>query len=208
MADFAATALSFPVVLFSALLVVVIVYWLVVLLGLLGVDVFEGDDGEFGPAGFMAGVGLGGVPVSVVLSLLIAFGWFAGFAGTVALDALGATGPALVVGGAGVLVAAAAAAYPLTYALVLPLRRLFPDVAPASRTDFVGSHCTVRTSTVDGSYGQAEVTAADGSSAIIQVRQTGDETLTAGTTALIFDYDSDGEFFWITAASTELEPGS
>jgi hypothetical protein len=207
-ADFVETALSFPASVYSALLAVVIVYWVVVMLGVLGIDVFEGDDGEIGPAGFLAGLGLGGIPVSVVVSLLIAFGWFATFAGTVLFDALGATGPARVVGGAGVLVAATVAAYPVTYLVVLPLRRLFPDIAPASRADFVGSYCTVRTSTVDGNHGQAEVTAPDGSSAIIQVRQTGDEHLRAGSTALIFDYDSAGEFFWITAATTELEPGS
>lgn len=203
MSDFVETALTLPAAVYSVLLAVVVVYWLVVLLGVLGIDFFDGGDGELGPAGLLASLGLGGVPVSVVVSLMIAFGWFGSFAGSVLFDALGAAGFARVIGSAGVLVAATVAAYGVTYLLVLPLRRLFPDVAPASRADFVGSYCIVRTSTVDGSFGQAEVTALDGSSAIIQVRQTGEEELRAGSTALIFDYDADGEFFWITAADRQ-----
>jgi hypothetical protein len=50
-------------------------------------------------------------------------------------------------------------------------------------------------------FGQAEVTAQDGSSAIIQVRQTGEHALTFGKRALIFDYDTDGEFFWVAPAT-------
>ena len=33
---------------------------------------------------------------------------------------------------------------------------------------------------------------------MVQVRQAGDKArLTSGSTALIFDYDADGEFFWV-----------
>jgi hypothetical protein len=50
---------------------------------------------------------------------------------------------------------------------------------------------------VDAKFGQAEVTAADGSSALVQVRQNGEYELSAGSTALIYDYDADGEFFFV-----------
>jgi len=59
----------------------------------------------------------------------------------------------------------------------------------------------IRTGTVTGEFGQAEVTAQDGSSAIVQVRQTGEHALTHGNRALIFDYDTDGEFFWVAPAT-------
>jgi hypothetical protein len=206
--EFLETALLLPAAVYSFLLAVVVVYWLVVLLGALGIDFLDGGEGELGPAGFLAALGLGGVPVSVVLSLIIAIAWFGSFAGTALLEAAGTGGPVRFVAGGVVLAVATVVAYLVTYLLVLPLRRLFPDLRPASRGDFVGSFCVVRTSTVDHSHGQAEVTASDGSSAIIQVRQTGDDELRAGETALIFDYDPEGEFFWVTAARTELEPGS
>jgi hypothetical protein len=38
------------------------------------------------------------------------------------------------------------------------------------------------------------------------VRQAGQDVLAAGTTALIFDYDVDGEFFWVVPADSVLGP--
>ena len=55
----------------------------------------------------------------------------------------------------------------------------------------------IRTGTVTRTFGQAEVHAPDGSSAIVQVRQTGADDLRAGTTALLYDVDPEGEFFWV-----------
>jgi hypothetical protein len=97
-----------------------------------------------------------------------------------------------------VLVAAATGAWLGAYALVVPLRRLLPDGPSASRTDFVGRMCVVRTGRVGRDFGQAEVTASDGSSALVQVRLVGVAIRSAGWTALLYDYDAAGEFFWIT----------
>ncbi|MFE7122152.1 hypothetical protein ACFU99_42655, partial [Streptomyces sp. NPDC057654] len=164
-----------------------------------------------GLTGFVAAVGLGGVPITVVLSLLTAFAWFLSLAGTVLLEKTDAEGLTRTLLGAGVLVAAAVGSWAVTWVLVRPLRRLFPDERPPSRLDFVGRICVVRTGRVDSRFGQAEVAAEDGSTAIIQVRT--DETgLAAGATALIFDYDAEGEFFRVGAFEapfgTALDPGS
>ncbi len=88
----------------------------------------------------------------------------------------------------------------VTTQLRRPLRRLFPTTPEASRHDFVGRECVIRTGRVAIDFGQAEVHAVDGSSAIVQVRQTGADTFAAGTRAVIYDYDSAGEFFWVVPA--------
>jgi hypothetical protein len=184
MGGFLEAALSFPAVIFTPLLVVVIGYWVVVIAG--GADP-EGD-GDSGEAGVLAFVGLGGVPASVVLSLLIALAWFAALAGG---ELLGAIPAALV------LAAAVVAAWVLTRLAVLVLKRLMPAGDEPSRADFVGLTCVVRTGRVTATFGQAEVHSPDGSSAIVQVRQAGDDDLRAGTTALLYDFDPAGEFFWV-----------
>lgn len=74
-----------------------------------------------------------------------------------------------------------------------------------SRRDFVGRMCVIRTTWVDRTFGQAEVRAADGSAANIQVRAM-DPGLRLGSTALIFDYDADGEFFWVMPYDASLDP--
>ncbi|MFI7707288.1 hypothetical protein [Nonomuraea sp. NPDC049480] len=183
MAEFIHTALSFPTVLFSFLLVVVVGYWLVVVTGLFELD----DDAPW--------LGFGGVPAGITLSLLIALAWL-----------LSLIGSQLVSGGPLIVVpfAAAGGAWLVTRGLLVPLRRLFPEGNTASRGEFVGQMCVIRTGTATHDFGQAEVTAADGSSAVVQVRTTGQDRLARGDKALIFEYDANGEFFWVMPYEREL----
>lgn len=156
-----------------------------------------------GGAGLLAAAGLGGVPVTVVLSLLVALSWFLTLAGSAALH--GASTPAAPLRTllhAAVTAAALVGAWFGTWLLVRPLRRLFPDVRPPSREDFVGRVCVIRTGAVTARFGQAEVAAPDGSTAVVQVRQTGGDTFTSGSSALLYAYDPEGEFFWVAPFDT------
>ncbi|WP_446217734.1 hypothetical protein [Micromonospora sp. IBHARD004] len=204
MAGFLDTALSFPTVLFSFLLLVVVGYWLLVLTGVL--DFGDDLDVDGAPGGFLAGLGLGGLPAAIVFSLLVAVAWFVSLAGTVLLDGLGLGVGARVALSVGVLLVALLGAWLVTRLVAVPLSRLLPTGTEASRHAFVGSLCTIRTGRVTADFGQAEVTAADGSSAIVQVRQPGAEPLRAGSSALIYDYDVDGEFFWVMPAGIAFDP--
>lgn len=179
MGDFVDSALAFPAVLFSFLLVVVAGYWIVVMF--LGADL----DTE----GLQLPLGLGGVPAAVAFSVFVALAWFISLAGVTLLSGL----PLMFA----VLAAALAGAWLGTRLTIIPLRRLFPDAAEPSRNDFVGRMCVIRTGRAGNDFGQAEVTAADGSSAVVQVRTTGGDSLGRGQHALIFDYDAEGEFFWV-----------
>jgi hypothetical protein len=185
MTGFVEAALSFPTVLFTPMLVVVAGYWLLVVGGGADPDAQHGGDG--GPIGFL---GLGGVPVSIPVSLLIVFAWFASLAGS----------EFLAVAAWLILLAALAVAWLLTRLAIQLVRRLLPSGPDASRADFIGLTCVIRTGRVTRTFGQAEVHAGDGSSAIVQVRQAGDDDLHAGTVALLYDVDPEGEFFWVVPA--------
>ncbi|GIJ27941.1 hypothetical protein Vqi01_31030 [Micromonospora qiuiae] len=204
MTDFLGAALSFPTVLFSFLLVVVIGYWLLVLTGVL--DLGDDLDVDGVPGAVLAGLGLGGVPSAVIFSLLVAVAWFVSLAGTALLDGVGFGAGTRIAVSIGVLLAAAACAWLVTRLVAVPLGRLFPAETDATRHAFVGRLCVVRTGTVTADFGQAEVTAADGSSAVVQIRQPGDEKLTSGSSALIYDYDTEGEFFWVMPAGPAFDP--
>ncbi|WP_103957190.1 OB-fold-containig protein [Nonomuraea solani] len=182
MGEFLHIALSFPTVVFTFLLVVVVAYWLVVIAGL-----FELEDDA-------AWLGLGGVPAGIALSLLIALAWLLCLIGSQV-----ASGGALIA----VPFAALAGAWLTTRGLRVPLRRLLPEGDRHSRGDFVGQMCVIRTGAATPDFGQAEVTAADGSSAVVQVRTTGQDRLARGDNALIFEYDKDGEFFWVMPYESE-----
>jgi hypothetical protein len=190
MHDFIDAALSFPAAVFSVLLAVVVIYWLMVLIGTLDV--------ELGDLDLADGIGLGGVPATISFSVLTVIGWFVSLVGTLLVDSAGVLRVAL---GFGVIVIALVAGVFAAAFVARPLRRLYLTAGEASRGDFVGRECVIRTGSVTGDFGQAEVTAQDGSSAIIQVRQTGEHALTHGNRALIFDYDTDGEYFWVAPAT-------
>lgn len=192
MGEFVDAALSFPTIVFSFLLAAVLVYWLLVLLGTLDIEIGDLDVGD--------GLGLGGVPVTVTASVLVVISWFVSLAGGVLVGAFEPGAFVRVLLGVGVLVVAVAVGLLVARVVAVPLRRLYAPGGEASRNDFVGRECVIRTGRVTGEFGQAEVTAVDGSSAIVQVRQTGEHELSNGRRALIFDYDIDGEFFWVAPA--------
>ncbi|WP_089100006.1 hypothetical protein [Streptomyces hyaluromycini] len=207
MGDFLGAVTAFPTVVFSFALFVVAVYWLLVLLGGAHFHGARGGHhghghghggGRHGHGGLQKVLGLGGVPITVAVSLVVAFAWFSALSGRVVFGS----------GHGGVLLPAAlAGGWAGARLLAWPLRRLMPAPAPPpSRRDFVGLGCVIRTGRVGPDFGQAEVRAADGSSAVVQVRQSLDDAagpggvLRTGASALIYDYDDAGEYFWVMPA--------
>ncbi|MFE2374675.1 hypothetical protein [Streptomyces sp. NPDC059398] len=216
MDEFMGAALGFPAVLFGAALLVVIAFWLLVLVGAAEHDAFHLhlDTGDTGTAA----AGGSGVPVTVPVSLFTLVAWFASLAGSVLVRRWGSHLPKAggeppggfrTVLDAAVLAAALLAAWIVTRFAVRRMRALLPAVPPPSRLDFVGLVCTVRTGSVTADFGQAEVAADDGSTAVVQVRAQGDDSLLglrSGDTALLYAYDEPGEFFWIAPFDAALDP--
>ncbi|MEU9097669.1 hypothetical protein [Streptomyces sp. NPDC048361] len=199
MTEFMAAALGFPAALFSAALIVVVAFWLLVLVGAAEHTTFDGDvHGHV--------FGGDGVPVSVAVSLLTGVSWFISLSGSVLIRRSGASGTTAAALAAGVLAVALLCGWIVTRFLVGRLRRAFPDHPPPSRLDFVGLTCTIRTGSVSADFGQAEVAAADGSTALVQVRQSGTEPLRLGSTGLLYAFDDDGEFFWVAPYDAALDP--
>lgn len=202
MREFLDAALSFPTVLFSAALVVVIAFWLLVLAGTADHHSFDADlDADL--------AGIGGVPVTVSVSVMVAVGWFTALTGSVLLHRGGTTGTVRAALAVGVLAGALLVAWAVVRLLVHHFRRFFADQPPPSRQDFLGRTCTIRTGSVGTDFGQAEVAAADGSTAIVQVRrlEPADSGFTAGSTGLLYAYDDAGEFFWVSPYDRALDPG-
>ncbi|UFS97052.1 hypothetical protein [Nocardia huaxiensis] len=200
MREFLAATLTFPTVLFSFALLVVVAYWLVVLAGAVDVDPLDADADVAG-SGIGDRLGLGGVPATITLSLLIALAWFWCLAGSVVTAPLDLTGVAGLLIGCWVLVIAVIAAVTTTRVIVIPLRRAFAPTPQPTRDSLVGHLCVIRTGRVGPDFGQAELVSADGSSSIIQVRQTAEQAsetpLSQGVSAIVYDYDSAAEIFWV-----------
>lgn len=75
------TALSFPLIIFTGLLGLLAVYWLLVATGLLRIEIFEHDSlRDDHLSSTLVSLGLGGVPASVALTVLLLFASLIGLA--------------------------------------------------------------------------------------------------------------------------------
>lgn len=202
MGDFVTAILTFPTALFTFALLVVVGFWLLVISGGVDADVLDGAESSSVVAASDA-LGLTGVPLSIAVTGVVTLSWFTGIVGSVLVDAAGWSGVPAVLAGFVVLIVAVAAAVAGTRIVVIPLRRFFDAGNQQSRHDFVGQLCVVRTGRVDAEFGQAELTSTDGSSAIIQIRQSATHAaitpLAQGDSAVVFDYDPATEIFWVAA---------
>ncbi|OLT00122.1 hypothetical protein BJF90_07505 [Pseudonocardia sp. CNS-004] len=208
MSGFVAAAVGFPAVLLSFMLVVVVGYWLLVLVG---ADFVDADvDTDAADGGVINTIGLGGVPLMVGLSMWITLSWLLAMIGTIVLGTLGTSGGIDVLLRVAVLVVAVLGGLLLARVVVVPIRRAIPQAVEPRRSDFVGRTCVIRTGSVSETFGQAEVTSDDGSSAIVQVRRPAEMLergpLHSGSEALIFDYDPEKEIFWVDVVPSTQPP--
>ena len=157
---------------------------------------------------FIEHLSFGDVPRSFSWSLVIGFAWLFSLLGSVYIPGFDdAASSGLVTGGA---IAAVLGVVSLGLAVVAtslalrPVNKAMRAGQGARRHQLVGRTCTVRTSRVDTTFGQAEV---DDGSMIIDVRTT-DPTaeLVHGARALIFNYDGDREVFLVAPLDRELVP--
>lgn len=150
------------------------------------------DAGDVGDApGALSGLGLRRVPITVSASLIVLFGWLLSMIGThFAPFYVSATLSKWVIGPL-VLVIAFMIAVILTSFVIRPLIPLFETKTAKSRTDYVGSMCTITTGRVDADFGQAKIE--DGGDVlVVDVRCDRDSAgLGRGNRALIIDYDRD-----------------
>ncbi|MER6626240.1 DUF1449 domain-containing protein, partial [Streptomyces sp. NPDC000931] len=86
MGVFLSAAFGFPTVLFTPMLVVVLGYWILVIVGASDTELLDSVDSEgdaVGLSAFLRRAGLGRVPVTVALSLLICVAWFVSMMGSI-----------------------------------------------------------------------------------------------------------------------------
>lgn len=188
------SALAFPTVLFSFLLCLAVLYWLVAALGILEIDVLDGDfagDGEGleleGLAGLLLRLGLGGVPVTLVLTLLVFFAWFASYFVELLLLRHLPLGWLRYPLGLAVAAAALLPAVPLTGMLCRPLRRLFRKVEAPSARSLLGQVARVRSGTVSPRFGEADLDD-QGAGLILRIRADESAGFRRGDRVVLLQY--------------------
>mgnify|MGYP006870797308 CR=1 FL=1 len=242
MTEFLTAILSFPTVVFTVLLIVIVLYWLMVIIGAIGVDVLhvgeaaggkiegmlggavegkiegvvggavegkiegiaggaaeakmEGAAGQIGGGGgFLAMLGFGKVPATVVISSLVLWSW----ALTLTLVTAGADlGLAVWLVDAVAPFVAVFLAGALTGLIVRALGRFLVHHEPLRRRDLVGKLCTITTGRVDAGFGQALVDEI-GTDLTIDVRCDPPNTLVRRARAVVVAYDAEHNTYTVEA---------
>lgn len=211
MGDFMGAVTGYPTAIYTVLLGVVVIYWVLAVLGMVdiehsGLDVdlhvhthADGDTSDVGQlASYVVAFGLNGVPFSVAVSLLVLVSWTVSCLGGEWLLPLVPTMLLKLVAGTVLLVASAVIAIPITAVAIRPLRGLFVSHTAVTNAALVGQLCRVVTGVVNEKDGRAEV-ARRGASLNIRVWATVPNTLKRGSQALIIEYDEVAGHYLIAA---------
>ncbi len=192
---------SFPTMIYSIGLVVVGGYWMLVLLGLFDFDVFDIDvdfdidaDGDISQVGSVAGlltsIGLTGVPITVVISLLLLNSWFICYFASEFIPVF----PQFIflvqiLIGLGIIVLSFLISIPITATMIKPLKGLFKKInqEPIAMS-IIGRSCRVRSSRVDNDFGEAECFY-NGASLIVKIRSCGDQKFATGDTVVLLKHN-------------------
>lgn len=215
---------SFPSVIPSYLLAILLIYWLFSMLGLVdmgdnlevdaGADMADGldaghtthVDGEHADlhslAGYLVALGLGGVPFSIVVSLLVFFTWLATtllhryFLLAFGFDLIG---DMLRLGmGCLVLFFSAVCSIRLAAYTIKPMRPLFVKHHARSKQSLVGLICHITTQNVNEKFGRAQV-ADTGVNLNIRVWASSPNTLRKDSAALILSYNEENQQYEVVA---------
>lgn len=210
-------ATSWPTAVYTTLLGVVVLYWVLALIGLvdfdhghLSFDVhhhhvdWDGHSGHVSAiASYVVAFGLSGVPFSLVVSLMILVAWVA--TGLVAQFILPwvPTAPLRALAGLAVAVLAMAPAIVVTAWVIRPMRGLFVQHSARSNQSLIGMHCRVTTLTVTETFGQGVATDGTGS---FNIRLSAREPnqIAKGSRVIIVDYDEGARRFRVEPAEAPI----
>lgn len=193
MTDFLTTALTFPTLLYSVVLAVAVIYWLLAATGLVeidGLDGLLGTDGDTadssGAAAMLAKLGLSGVPVMLVITVLAFMGWLGTyFVHLLVLDGL--PDGLRLVGGAAVALLMLVPGVIATSLLLRPLGRVLLRLRPPREPSLLGRVGVVSSPAVDARHGLATVDDG-GAGLVLQVRHDDPGRFKRGDRVVLIEY--------------------
>jgi len=182
---------TYPTAVFTVILGVAVFYWLFAIIGLVDMDVLDLDadlEGLTGLAGLLVTLGLTGVPVTVVVTVMAMLGWLISYFAVHLLFVWPAGSWLSYVAGTVVIPVAMAVSVPLTAQIIKPLKPLFRKAyANAPQKVLIGQTCLIRSTRVDMGFGEATATV-EGASLILKVRADPAKQLKKGDRAVMIEY--------------------
>lgn len=236
MHEFLFTTFGYPTIIFTVLLMLAFLYWTLVIVGVMGIEVLDVDlDGATGGVkgateGLVAPEGmttegahesvsllsflgallhrlrLSDVPLTLVLSMVVLLSWIIAQVCS-SLLLVHWDSSARWIGGTVVLVLAPVVALLASAVLLRPLGGLLQPEPQTRREDWIGKIVMVDTSRVDRVFGTAR--ADDGGAGLLlQIRCDAGNGLHRGSRALVIAFDVASETYEVTPVEDMLSPES
>jgi hypothetical protein len=209
MESFLINITSFPTAIYSTLLVVVIGYWLISFVSNFDFDDFDvGIDADLDVdtetkdvgriTGLLSTLGLTGVPITIVITLLVLNAWFiCYFASLLTPQILEYISVFKLLIDLAIIVISFMISIVITAIMIKPLKPMFKKINQEPlRKSIIGSSCKVRSSRVDNSFGEADCQL-EGASLIVKVRTKKDQTFTTGDKVVVVEHNPENNTFFV-----------
>jgi len=188
---------SFPTIIFFALLVFSMLYWILAALGMVDIDILDFDVAEPDAgdslnnldimSGILLKLGLNGVPLTIIITLISLVGWVVSFLLVYFIFPWLPEGFVQFAVGIPVFFVAGYFAALITAVLIKPLRPLFLTADQQVEKHLLGKVAIVRTGRVDQAFGEANL-ADGGAGLILKVRSYEGETFKKGDHVVLLEY--------------------
>lgn len=198
-------ASQFPSVIYSTLLGIVVVYWIIGMLGLVDLD-FGGDtdldldlDSDIsvgGLTGLMLTFGFTSVPFSFVISIMILICWLISFYLQFYLLTWLPDGWLYYVIGTVSSFVVFLLSIPITAIVIRPLKGFFKSVETTSSNNLVGKDAIIATGTVSETFGQARLFN-EGAELLLDVRCAPKHALKMGDKVLVIEYSKKSHTYFV-----------
>lgn len=199
MAEFLQTIFSFPTLVFTGLLALVLVYWLSAFIGLADWDSdIEADSELTMLPHWLNRFKWAGVPITLSLSFIILFSWVLSFLSVHFLYPHIPQPWLKVFIGLWLLVLIPVFLAELLQPFGKLLQPLFHKAPERSAVDLIGEYAKVRSGYVSSSFGEAELTH-EGTSLILKIRATEPNTIQRNDLVRLVAYDATTSSYQITA---------
>jgi len=200
--EYLSLAFTLPTLIFSTLLCVVLLFWLITLIGFADIDMLDGDvslsSDDIDPDAAFTKFGFGELPVTVVISMLVMFGWLNSIYLHKFFGYLLGEGVSFYFMSMVMVLVSVFGAMPLVVLLAKPLQRFFDSKEAASKEDMLGLECTIATSKVSDTFGQAKIMF-QGAEQLIEVRTECETPFKLGDRAVLLEHNKEQHFYTITA---------
>ena len=201
--------LSFPTIIFSILVTVALLYWLLVAIGMADVDAI--DVGEVdadldldvdlgGILGVLTRFGLDGVPLTIIITFISFFGWFISSVSAFFINPLVPTVLLQLIAGVPMFLLSLYMATLVTGIVIKPLRPIFISSNQEVQKQILGQTAVVRTGKVTKDFGEANLDDG-GAGIIVKVRSFKDEEFNRGDRVVLLEHVPEENVYKVVSES-------